>query len=337
MSVDRARLFREDATAGPDALEALLDAWQGPGGLGDLVPLDRLEGKRLLFTGMGSSRFAALDVAAELRRSGIDAHVEVASAGRPIPAAADLVLFAVSSSGRTPEVVAAVRRHRGTSFVVGVTNRPHEPVGAEADVCLPLLAGEETGGIACRTYAATLAVLGLAAERLMVASDTAGTPLPAHLRDAVRMGRELRATAGQWLRDAAGVLDRADEIHVVGDGAAAGGLEQAALMLREAPRLRALPVDAGDWLHVALYTMLPGARALLLAGTPYDDEVVRTVTGRGGRAVVIGGTVQGAAACAQIPGLEALPSLARTIVLAGAVELLAAELWEATTGQLKEP
>ena len=45
-----------------------------------------------------------------------------------------------------------------------------------------------------------------------------------------------------------------------------GLAEQAALMLREAPRLPAVAHETGDWLHTAVYLAFPGHRALMFSG-----------------------------------------------------------------------
>ena len=68
---------------------------------------------------------------------------------------------AISASGRTAEVMAAARRHRGQSLVVAVTNDPESALASEADHVLPLLAGSEASGIATRTFRATVAVLAM--------------------------------------------------------------------------------------------------------------------------------------------------------------------------------
>ena len=93
---------------------------------------------------MAASRFAAW--------------AEYASAqGRP-PAPGTLAI-GVSASGGTPETVEAFARHRDRSVTVAITNRPDSPLGEVADVTVPMLAGHEAGGVACRTYQHTVAVL----------------------------------------------------------------------------------------------------------------------------------------------------------------------------------
>lgn len=334
MSEDRAARFLDDILATPETLARLVDDHGGASSavhplaaLDDRLARSAAGPRRLILTGMGSSRFAALAFAGSEGTG-----VELASARTSVPSA-ETVFVGISNSGRTPEVVDAIRAHRGTSLTIGLTNHPERPVGGEADVALALSAGEEVSGIASRTYAATLAVLAFLAVHVDVAPSGADRRLDevaAEMHAAVDAARTVRATRSAWLSGAADALDGADEIHVIGDGREIGSLEQAALMLREAPRLRAMPMDAGDWLHVGLYTMLPGGRAILFGGTPYDTEIAETVARRGGRLVVAVAGLQGAVlddAAAVVPVPRVRGRAARAIVAAGVAELIAAELW----------
>ena len=172
--------------------------------------LDGLVAQRILITGLGSSRFAAMTIAAHLRASAMTAWVEVASPDAPTRPSHETLTFAVSASGRTAEVVNAVDRHRHTGAVVGVTNQPGSPVAVGADAVLPLMAGDETSGVSCRSYGATLAVLGLAAARL-----GAHGPTVDELREAVPALRKLHRGRGTWLTAASDLLDGAPSIDVV--------------------------------------------------------------------------------------------------------------------------
>lgn len=136
--------FLADVLGEPEALAGWLEAYETPGG--PLQALGEVGERRVLFIGMGSSRFAALAAASLLRSRGVDAAVERASTGVPAPPAQDTLVVAVSASGETAETVGAARRHRGAGRVVAVTNRPGSPLAAEGHVLLPLLDGEERGG-----------------------------------------------------------------------------------------------------------------------------------------------------------------------------------------------
>ena len=107
---------------------------------------------------------------------------------------------------------------------------------------------------------------------------------------------ELRGSTTPW-----SCSTGAPSIDVVGDAADLGTISQAALLLREGPRLPAVAHDAGDWLHTAIYVALPGHRVVLYSGTPYDETLVRIVAGRGGQTVVVGSPVVGAALTIAVP------------------------------------
>ena len=103
-------------------MEALsADIERGPAALADLLggvltsPMGRwtrwidsyaVLGRRVAFVGLGSSLFASMDAAFALRAAGVAAWAEFASADGA-PPAKDLVLVAVSASGKTREVVDA--------------------------------------------------------------------------------------------------------------------------------------------------------------------------------------------------------------------------------------
>jgi glucosamine--fructose-6-phosphate aminotransferase (isomerizing) len=307
MSVDRVALFEEDIAHGPAALERFLDGWHAP---------DLGGRERFVFTGLGSSRYAALVVAAALRSRGGDAWVEHASTSTPALAADDQVLIAISASGRTREVIDAADTRRGHSLVVAVTNVVASPLAAVADLVIPLDAGEEASGIACRTFRATVAALAL----------LTGVASRDDLRPTVD-GLEVRMEGhAAWAPLLADALDGAPTIDVLADAALLGLAEQAALMLREAPRLPAHASETGDWLHTGVYLALPGHRALLYPGAAADAEVLATIRRRAGGVVSI----------PPVKGPSSDP-VRRTIVDSVAAELIASELWGRVTADDKGP
>ena len=72
----RPELLASDVADTPAWLHRVVDAHE------DIDPL-ALKARRVLFIGMGSSRYAALNAAAYLRSLGRDAHAEHASTGSP--------------------------------------------------------------------------------------------------------------------------------------------------------------------------------------------------------------------------------------------------------------
>lgn len=326
--MDRVDAFLADILAGPDDLATVLagHAWR----VADL-PAEGLSRPRWRLIGMGSSRFAALDAAARLRGAGLDAVAESASASDPAPPGGDVLAVVISSSGRTPEVLAAAERHRGSSFVLALTGRHDSPLAAMADAVVPLAGGRaEASGIACLSYRSTVAALALLGDAAL------GRPPGMGIAAAVPSLAALIDGRDAWLADAADVLDGGRSVHVLGDGARAGTSEQAALMLREAPRIPAVAFETGEWLHVGLYTLFPGDPVLQLAGAAADGEAVETIRARGGRVVLVG---EGSRFAGDVDAHVPLPAAAlvdptvRLLVESAVAELLAAELWRRTSAR----
>jgi glucosamine--fructose-6-phosphate aminotransferase (isomerizing) len=307
---DRSDLLRDDILGGPAALARLFRAYEVPDSPLASVLSSVPQGRRFAFAGMGSSRYAALLVVSEMRAAGQSAWVEHASTGSPAAPAPDLVFVAVSASGRTPEVVAAAHRHRGQSLVVAVTNDPRSVLAAGADHVLPLHAGTEGSGIATRTFRAAVAVLAMLGGRS-----------PASLSSTVADLAVAIESAEPWVTETADAIDGVPAIDVLADESLLGLADQAALMLREAPRLPATAHDTGDWLHTAVYLAIPGHRGLLFPGAAADAEVIATVERRGGVVIPMPSVVTDA------------DPIRRAIVESVTAELLAAELWRRTSAE----
>ncbi len=310
----RPELLASDVADTPAWLHRVVDAHAGADPLA-------LEARRVLFVGMGSSRYAALNAAAYLRSLGRDAHAEHASTGSPQPAEPGLLVVAISAGGGSPETIAAARRHRGTSTVIGITNRPDGALAAEVDTCLDLHAGEERSGVACRSYTNTLALLlllcGIDAARLRTAADASAVVID---------------TTGEWLGAAAELLGR-PALHVLAPAERIGSAEQSALMLREVPRVRADACETGDWSHVDVYlSKLPGLGIVLLPGSAWEADVLEWATARECPVVTVGGPLPGGALDIPIPGGD--DPVVRMLAEVRVCELLAAELYARHGGRL---
>jgi fructoselysine-6-P-deglycase FrlB-like protein len=273
--------------------------------------------RRVLFLGMGSSRYAALDAATLLRSHGLDAHAELASTGRPQPPSPDTLVVPISATGGSAETVAAMRRHLGTSMVVGVTSRPTSAIGQEADVCLAI-AADGPSGVACASYRSTVALLRRVCGLALGAAPS--------LAGAAAASAAVIETREAWLPRAVELL--ADgPIHVLAPAERTGSAEQSALMLREVARVPAHACETGDWSHVDVYlTKRPGYRALLLPGSAYEAEVMEWATQRTFPVVVAGGSLVGAALDIDLAG-SADPGV-RPLIETHVAELVAAALWQ---------
>jgi glucosamine--fructose-6-phosphate aminotransferase (isomerizing) len=267
--------FLADLEATPTALRDLAgaleeDPWRS-------VDRDR----RIVCIGMGSSRFAALPVVTMLRARGVDAIAERASASVVAPGGSGTLAIGISASGTTRETVEALARHRDAgSATVAITNGGDTALAEVAERHLPMLAGEEAGGVACRSFRHTFAIL-------LASIDAGRSALAA--RRAADASEDLLARREAWLRDAADMLGKVDPRFLIAPQERISSALQGALMFREGPRQPADACETGDWLHVDVYLTKPMSyRAVLFAGSRFDTDVVGWIHDRGGRVLAVG-------------------------------------------------
>jgi fructoselysine-6-P-deglycase FrlB-like protein len=307
--------FRSDLELIPETLTALAEALDA--GLPGLERLSMLGASRVLVLGMGSSRYAADVVARRYRSVGATVLVELASTDLLPPPAPDLVVVAVSATGGSVEVLRAVERYRGRGRLVAITNRPDSELGTLADAVVPLGAGVEASGVACRTFRATFPVLDAVLAELL------GTAPPARfdaaaLRAAASSSAALLEASADWLPPLADLLAGPMGTWSLAPAERASSAQQAALMLREVPRRAAYASETGDWSHVDVYlTKTQDYRALVFGGSSWDAQALDWMAQRGSRFAAVGRDLPGAELTLRYPGEEDDTIASLTEVLAG--------------------
>jgi len=315
--------FRADVERAPQSLRELAGALDA-GAMRLRRPLG-VDVDGVLLLGMGSSAYAAGVVAARLRAVGVRAVAELASSELLPPADPRTLVVAVSASGTSAETVGATTRYVGTAQVVAVTEVGGSPLTRGADQVLPLLAGPEPGGVACRSYRHTLAVLLALAEQLR---PGAAVDLSRSCRSAADATAHLLDTAQVWSEPVTELVDGPDGCWVVAPAARLASAQQSALMLREGPRRPAHAAETGDWSHVDVYlTRTLDYRMLLLPGSAWDGELLRWTSERGATVVAVGPAVPGSRRTVAYPGWERrdVALLTETTV----AEVVAQRLWSA--------
>lgn len=277
---------------------------------------------RVALVGMGSSRYAAEVIAARLRAAGVAAAAELGSAALGTAPGPGTLVVAISAGGSSVETLDALERHRGRSPIVALTNAPGSPVTAGAALVADLAAGEEAGGVACRTFQHTLLLLRLLAARL------AG-----ERHDAVTLVRRVAAATADlldrraaWLDEVAAALDGPDGVHAIAPAERVSSAWQSALVVREGPRRPASGSETGDWSHVDVYlTKTLDYRALLFAGSRYDPPALEWLARRGSTVVAVGADVPGARVAVRYRGDDDPEVAVATETLVA--ELVAARWW----------
>ncbi|GAA1629643.1 SIS domain-containing protein [Nonomuraea maheshkhaliensis] len=285
-----AELYLSDLESKPEALTALAGRLRAEDPFAGLpAGIDRV-----LFLGMGSSRYGAGVAALRLRAAGVFAHAEYSSAAASLPPAEGTLVVPISATGSSRETLDAVVAYAGgQARLAAFTNSPGSPLAAAADLVVDLHAGEERGGVACRTFQHTLALL-LALESRLTGRDR---DLPALLERAAQASADLLERRDEWLPLTMELLDGPHGVYTIAPAERLSSAEQSALMFREGPRRPADACESGDWSHVDVYlTKTLDYRALLFPGSRYDGQAMDWVRERGSTVIAVGGEVKDAAA-----------------------------------------
>jgi len=314
--------FLADLEAKPAALRRLVDR------LADEDPWAAVSrAERVVLIGMGSSRYAAGVAATRLRAASVDAVAEYASLEAGTPGGPGTLALGISASGGTEETVEALARHRGAGGVVAaLTNVAGSAIAQGTDLVVDMAAGEEAGGVACRSFQHTLAML-LALEAHLT-GDTSSGAVPRWIRAAADATEDLLARRDTWLDPACAMLAEGPATFAIAPAERLSSAEQGALMVRECPRRTADACESGDWLHVDVYLTKPlDYRAIMFAGSRFDAAIMDWMRERDGRVLAVGGDVPGVRQTVRYPSDDVREVALLTEVLVP--ELVAAELWRA--------
>ncbi|HKV19684.1 MAG TPA: SIS domain-containing protein [Mycobacterium sp.] len=280
---------------------------------------------RVVLLGMGSSAYAGGVAAARMRATGLIATSELASAQHLPRWGERTLIVATSASGGSAETLDALGRLPDGVHTVALTNTAGSAITARCDAVVNLAAEPEVGGVACRSYQHTLAML-LALECHLTGVDTDA------LAHAVALSADASAylldTESDWRLEVSEPLLGPSGIYLAAPAERFCSAQQGALMLREGPRVPAVGCETGDWSHVDVYlTKTVDYRLLVFAGSAWEAQLAEWTTQRGSTVVGVGGVVPGTQYNLRYPGDgdETVRLLTEVLV----PELIAARAWQA--------
>ncbi|NUT18584.1 MAG: SIS domain-containing protein [Hamadaea sp.] len=253
--------FADGRAAQPEALDRIVSR------LRDALDLPPV--RRPLFCGIGAS-YAALAVPVEaLRRRGVPAFRVQASEVAEYPEAFDAdVLIGVSQGGKSSETIAAFEQTRAAT--VALVNVSDSPLAVLAEHLVSL--GDEPD-----SYASTVGFTGTVVALDLIAAAVVGD----------------MAAAGKWdgIAELVHSVGRIPEVgsfvaaDVVAAGASRASAEEAALLLREVPRVPAAASTTRTYLHGEMESA--GDTLHLIFGADREIELARTLAGAGHRTVLV--------------------------------------------------
>jgi fructoselysine-6-P-deglycase FrlB-like protein len=288
----------------------------------DVVPPDT---ERVVLLGMGSSAYAGGVAAARMRARGLVASSELASSQMLPDWGEGTLVVATSASGGSAETLDALSRLPGSVHTVALTNTAGSTITQRCDAVVDLAAQPEVGGVACRSYQHTLALL-LALEYHLAGIGTK------ELVNAVTLSADASAylldTESDWRLEVSEPLLGPSGVYLAAPAHRFCSAQQGALMLREGPRLPAAGCETGDWSHVDVYlTKTIDYRLLVFAGSEWEAQLAQWTTERGSTVVGVGGVVPGTHYDLRYPGDA--NDLVRLLTEALVPELIAARAWQA--------
>jgi glucosamine--fructose-6-phosphate aminotransferase (isomerizing) len=188
------------------------------------------------------------------------------------PDLAGTVMLAISQSGASPDLLAAVGSARAAGArIVVMVNAPGSPLSRLADDLIPLGAGEERSLPATKSYIASLSAI---AQLVATWSRDAG------LAAALEQAPELLARAWQLDWSAAVThLTGAGNLYVVGRGLGLAVAQEAALKFKETCAIHAEAVSAAELRHGPIALVRPGFPVLLFAQNDESRAGVAALAG----------------------------------------------------------
>ena len=208
--------------------------------------------------------------------------------------------LAISQSGKSPDLLAAVEQQRDAgAFVVALVNSGGSPLADLADIVIPLSAGVEHSVAATKSYIASLAAIAalVAAWADDAALEEALAALPAGLAQAFTLDWSPAVTAFRG----------ATNLFVLGRGYGLGIAQEAALKFKETSALHAEGFSAAEVRHGPMAIVGDAFHVLAFGGTDRAAASVRDAAAEfraRGAAVLLADPVEG-----DLPAIPAHPAI----------------------------
>jgi glutamine---fructose-6-phosphate transaminase (isomerizing) len=207
------------------------------------------------------------------------------------PGVGGALVIAVSQSGASPDILAAVGAAQlAGATTVALVNDTTSPLAALADITVPLGAGPETSVAATKSYLCSLTALAH-----LVAVWQRDEALHAALH---ALPGQIEAALNQEWSEFTDTLLNAKRMLVIGRGPGFGAVSEMALKLKETCSLHAEAFSAAEVRHGPMAILEPDYPVLVLntqdASQPSIDAMAANCVARGADVLSIGSAVDGA-------------------------------------------
>jgi len=258
------KTFLDEIFEQPDVLRCCLDYYSG-----EAHRLRRCLGRKppasITFTGMGASRCAALPAVYYLNAHGFPArYLDTAElVYYQLPTLSEREwLVVISQSGETIEVRRLLTCLRGRRpRLAAITNHPQSTLGQQADLVLPLHAGEQAFA-STKTYTASVFVALLLAT--LCCEGTMRRFLDGLAGD-LKAFERLLAKAHRQAGELANVVGRSNYVVLVGRGPSLASAREGALLFKEVCARAAEGMTGAQFRHGPLELLARPLAAVLFA------------------------------------------------------------------------
>lgn len=248
------------------------------------------------------------------------------------------LVVGISQSGQSPDLVAVVEEGRRQGCpTLAITNAEGSPLSAVADETLLLRAGAERSVAATKTYTAQLLAMAMLSAAL--GGDERRVEqvreVPSQVGEALKIDRAAIDAAAALLKDAGHGV-------VIGRGFNYATAFEVSLKAKELAYVAVEPYSAADFQHGPIALVETGFAAIVVnvAGAVSEEveTLLRTMTGRGARPVVISNVPSSLAlAAAALPLPAGLPEWLSPIAAVVPGQLLAVHLSKARGFDADQP
>jgi glutamine---fructose-6-phosphate transaminase (isomerizing) len=258
-------IMMEEIVQQPSALAGLRKYYESPGTISrqSLHQMARWP-PNIIFTGMGSSLFAAYPAQAYLTSHGIRATVWEAAEllhyhlGILKP---DTLVVAVSQSGETVEVLRLLEQIPEKVGVAAVVNVERSTLARRGGLLLPMMAGRQTN-VSTKTYICSVAVLMYLAFAI---ADEPRRHLTHVLLQAIRAQERILDQYELLMAPTVEFFDYPPYVALLSRGPDLASVHQGAMMLKEVARLGAEPISAAQFRHGPIEIVSPNHRYVVFA------------------------------------------------------------------------
>lgn len=248
---------------------------------------------RVIFAGVGSSYYAPYSVSGFLNSEGISASVFNAfdlSRNNFNQITDKTLLVCISSSGSTKEVVELANKAKGIGTIVGIFNKEGSPLDEIADYSLFLHLGDGRV-VANKPFLCMVAVLNVLAHTL---AGKFNDDFKAECNNVVDW-------IENWHKDYVNNTEPLYELtkgaqmyDFLGDGEAVSTINQAAMVMREFPKVFTAAKECADYAHGWYGCVRPGYLSLIFAPVYLEGSTVKRMADqaleRGGKVILFTGS-----------------------------------------------